>query len=198
MSRPQFEGDREAPNRSTRHKGGRTDADRIRALEVQAAELAKPVRGILVPNATVGTDKTQTTTGNSWVFQYGTNLFKKGDYWENATLTNYAGVDWVEIDYAGYYVFEMQFVGSFPSSSNIGWGISTKTLSDAGYVYRDAHNHEKPYTSTTDYKTRSFQMYCPAGELVSPTIYFSGVTGTVTFYNQVQTKCHFSFCRIGL
>lgn len=159
----------------------------------------RPVKGILVPNATVGTNVTQASfPGGTWARMYGVNLYKAGSYFEGATLVNHAdGAQYIQIDHAGVYMFELMFSGSIPSSAEVGYGITTKALYDAGTgVYRDAHNHEKPYAATADYKVRAFQRYCAVGDLIAPIHYFSGATGNVVHNNQASSIGHFSFVRV--
>lgn len=166
--------------------------------EADGLKWQAPVRGIIVPNAAVGTNVTQPAfPGSVWARMYGITKYKAGDYFQGATLVNHAdGALYIQIDVAGLYLFELAYSGTRPVSSEVGYGITTKALFDAGLPYRDAHNHEKPYDTTSDYKTRTFQRYCAVGDLVAPLYYFSGATGNIIHFNQPQSMCHFSFVRV--
>lgn len=152
--------------------------------------------GMIIPNATVGTDVVQFTTGAAWTPMYYAGAMKIGPYFEGANFVTSSGAQWVEITRGGMYMFEVLAVITFPGSTAVGYGIITEALSNAGMNYFDAHNHEVPYASTGDYKLRTFLRRCVPGDRVAPVFYMSAGTGNISFVNQTFSRSHFTFARV--
>lgn len=153
--------------------------------------------GVLIPNASIGTNVSYSYTGATWANALSASHWKKDSRWKNADIYDSGGGRYVQITIAGFYIFQFCAIVSFPSSTEVGYGLSSKEEIDNGTPVVWSHNHEKPYNSTSDYKVRTFMRYFPVGYRVCPVLYFSGSTGTLTFNNQSYSISSFSFFRIG-